>query len=283
MRINEKQVKSILTKSPVHDGYTINPYGGCTHHCVYCYASYLKDWTGHEEEKWGDYLDVKYWKPLTENDKKRLHGANVMISSATDPYQPLEMEYRRTQSLLKELVGVGAEVLIVTKSKNVVRDIGLFKKLNATVALSINTLDEDFRKSMDNASTIEERLETLKTLYDVGIHTVCFISPIFPGITDAPKIIERVTGICDAIWIEHLVLSGDYKGPVLYYVKTQHPEYYKYYEKLFVEKELQKWWQYDDYMKEWCDKHGYKYSYSKFPKFHREKPTVTNFKGHKGK
>ena len=78
MQIREKEVKSILTKSPVHSGYTANPYAGCAHNCLYCYARYLPDWTGHEGERWGEYVDVKYWPPLTEKQKKGLHGLSLL-------------------------------------------------------------------------------------------------------------------------------------------------------------------------------------------------------------
>lgn len=283
MNIQEIQAKNIMTKSPVHNGYTASPYAGCAHNCLYCYASYLKDWTGHEQEKWGSYIDVKNWEPLTDKQKSKLHGAEIFISSATDPYQPIEVKYERTRRLLEQLVGVGANVLVVTKSNLVTRDIELFKELDATVALSINTLDEDFKNDMDKSSSIHEKLDTLETLYNSGIHTVCFVSPIFPAITDVPAIIQAVTGKCDAVWIEHLVLNGDYKGPVLYYIRTHYPEYYWIYDEIFNKGNLSLWWKFDDYMQAWCGDNGYEYQYGKFPKEHRIRPTVSNFRGHKGK
>ena len=283
MQIREKKVKSILTKSPVHSGYTANPYAGCAHNCLYCYAKYLPEWTGHDGERWGEYIDVKYWKPLTERQKKGLHGKSIFISSATDPYQDLEAEFGRTHALLEELRGTGAEILAVTKSCNVVWDAAILKDLNATVALSINTLDEEFRADMDRGSTIEMRLAALKALHESGVYTVCFISPVFPGITDAPAIIERVTGICDEVYLEHLVLQNPYKGSVLYYIKTKYPGLYPYYDRLFNKGELEEWWKWDDYMEEWCRDNGYEYSYEHFPKEHRDMPVVTNFRGHKGK
>ena len=283
MEIRKKEVKSILTKSPVHHGYTANPYAGCTHNCLYCYAKYLPEWTGHEGERWGEYVDVKYWAPLTEKQKKGLHGKSIFISSATDPYQPIEHEYFRTRTLLKELVGTGADVLVVTKSHNVIRDWDLLQELNATVALSINTLDESFRKDMDCGSSIDQRMGALSILHNKGICTTCFVSPVFPGITDAPAIIERATGICDEVYLEHLVLQNPYKGSVLYYIRTKHPDLYPYYDRLFNKGELDEWWKWDDYMEEWCRENGYEYSYEYFPKEHREKPVVINFRGHKGK
>lgn len=281
--IREKEVKSILTKSSPHHGYTANPYAGCIHNCLYCYAKYLPEWTGHENERWGEYVDVKYWEPLSEKQKKRLHGENIFISSATDPYMYLETKYNRTHELLEELRGTGANVLVVTKSHHVVRDVDLFKDLNATVALSINTLDENFKNDMDGASAIEMRLKALKELHENGVYTSCFVSPIFPGITDAPAIIERCQGICDEVYLEHLVLCSPYKGSVLYYIRTKFPDLYPYYDRLFNKNDLSEWWQYDDYMGEWCKDHRYVYSYEHLPKEHRDIPVVINFRGHKGK
>ena len=283
MKIREIEAKSIMTKSPVHGDYTASPYAGCDHHCVYCYAQYLKDWTGHENERWGDYIDVKNWKPLTPRQRKNLQGKSVFISSATDPYQEAELHFKRTHALLEELVGLDMEVSIITKSDNVVFDIELLKELNATVALSINTLDENFKNDMDNACSIRRRINALRTLHANGVHAVCFISPIFPAITNVPAIIKEVTGKCDAVWIEHLVLNGDYKGPVLYYVRTHYPEFYWIYDEIFNKGNLDLWWKFDDYMEDWCITHNYQYRYGKFPKEHREKPTVSNFRGHKGK
>lgn len=283
MEIRKKKVKSILTKSPAHNGYTANPYVGCSHKCLYCYARYLPEWTGHEGERWGDYIDVKYWPPITDKVKKGLQGKSVFISSATDPYMDIEAEFGRTHALLKELKGTEANVLIVTKSCNVVWDIPLFKELNATVALSINTLDEDFKADMDCASSIEMRLAALEALHKSGVFTACFVSPVFPGITDAPALIGRATGICDEVYLEHLVLQNPYKGSVLFYIRTRYPSLYPYYDRLFNKGDLEEWWMWDDYMEEWCKENEYEYGYEHFPKKHRDKPVVINFRGHKGK
>ncbi len=86
---------------------------------------------------------------------------------------------------LEQLRGSEAEILICTKSDLVIRDIDLLKELGkVTVSWSINTLDEDFKNDMDNAVSIKRRLDAMKQVYDAGIRTVCFIAPVFPGITD---------------------------------------------------------------------------------------------------
>lgn len=181
--IQTKEVRGIMTKSnlPV-GGYSVNPYVGCTHGCRYCYASFMKRFTGHKEE-WGTFLDVKHW-PAIVNPKKYA-GQRVVIGSVTDGYNPEEAKYRRTRKLLEELKDSDAEILICTKSDLVLRDLDLLRQVKkVTVSWSVNTLDEPFRADMDKAVSIERRLAAMRKCYEAGIRTICFVSPIFPGITD---------------------------------------------------------------------------------------------------
>ena len=99
--IREVEAKNIMTKSslPV-GGYSVNPYVGCTHACKYCYASFMKRFTGHKEE-WGTFLDVKHW-PEIKNPKKYA-GQRVVIGSVTDGYNPQEEQFRNTRKLLEQL------------------------------------------------------------------------------------------------------------------------------------------------------------------------------------
>ena len=189
--IREVETKNIMTKSslPV-GGYSVNPYVGCTHACKYCYASFMKRFTGHKEE-WGTFLDVKHW-PEIKNPKKYA-GQRVVIGSVTDGYNPQEEQLGNTRKLLEQLIGSDADILICTKSDLVVRDIDLLKKLGrVTVSWSINTLDENFKNDMDSASSIERRISAMKQVYEAGIRTVCFVSPVFPGITDFEAIFEQI-------------------------------------------------------------------------------------------
>ena len=152
--IQDVETKNIMTKStlPV-GGYSVNPYVGCTHGCKYCYASFMKRFTGHTEP-WGTFLDVKYW-PAIKNPRKYA-GQRVVIGSVTDGYLPQEAQFQNTRKLLEQLRGSEAEILICTKSDLVIRDIDLLKELGkVTVSWSINTLDEDFKNDMDNAVSIK--------------------------------------------------------------------------------------------------------------------------------
>ena len=125
--IRDVETKNIMTKSslPV-GGYSVNPYVGCTHACKYCYASFMKRFTGHTEE-WGTFLDVKHW-PEIKNPKKYA-GQRVVIGSVTDGYNPQEEQFRNTRKFLEQLIGSDADILICTKSDLVVRDIDLLKNL----------------------------------------------------------------------------------------------------------------------------------------------------------
>ena len=188
--IQEVNVKSILSKSnlPVCE-YSVNPYVGCTHGCKYCYASFMKRFTGHPEP-WGTFLDVKYW-PKIKNPGKYA-GKELFIGSVTDPYNPQEKVFGRTRELLLELKGSGAKISIATKSDLILRDLELVKTFpGARVSWSINTLDEAFKNDMDDAVSIKRRLSAMEAFHQAGIRTTCFISPIFPGITDVKAIIRR--------------------------------------------------------------------------------------------
>ena len=214
--IRNIETKNVMTKSnlPV-GGYSVNPYVGCTHACKYCYASFMKRFTGHSEE-WGTFLDVKDWGVIKNPQKYK--GQRVVIGSVTDGYNPQEEEFENTRKLLFQLKDSGAEILICTKSDLVVRDIDLLKDMgHVTVSWSVNTLDEAFKDDMDKAVSIERRIRAMKEVYDAGIRTVCFVSPVFPGITDFEAIFERVKDQCDLFWLENLNLRGGFKKDRSYF------------------------------------------------------------------
>ena len=232
--IRDIETKNIMTKStlPV-GGYSVNPYVGCTHGCKYCYASFMKRFTGHTEP-WGTFLDVKHW-PVIKNPQK-YKGQRVVIGSVTDGYLPQEAQFRNTRKLLEQLKNSGAELLICTKSDLVLRDLDLLKEMGkVTVSWSINTLEEAFQSDMDNAVSVERRLDAMKQVYDAGIRTVCFISPVFPGITDFEAIFHRVKEQCDLVWLENLNLRGAFKQEILDYIKSKNPQLAPLYHAIYTE------------------------------------------------
>jgi len=103
MIVNEKKSRTILSRSKVSD-YTINPYVGCEHGCTYCYARFMKRFTGHKEP-WGEFIDVKInAASLLEHEIRKKRVGRVWISGICDPYQPIEQKYELTRKCLKILL-----------------------------------------------------------------------------------------------------------------------------------------------------------------------------------
>lgn len=242
MNIIEKEIeiKDYLTKSNLpNSDYVINPYVGCPHGCKYCYASFMKRFTGHREE-WGTFIDIKRCsKPIS---KKKLKGKTVFLASVTDCYNPYEEKYCITQSILKQLQDVECTVNISTKSSLILRDVELLEQFkDVSVAISINTLDESFKCDMDNASSINARINTLKVLHENGIHTVLFMSPIFPAITEYKEVIEKSRPFVDEYWFENLNLRGEYKPRILKYINEKYPQYADLYKQIYVDGNKDYW------------------------------------------
>ncbi len=198
----EIYAKTILSKSKVSD-YTINPYTGCEHACTYCYARFMKRFTGHSEP-WGQFLDVKINSPyLLAREIERKMIGNVWISGVCDPYQPAEKKYELTKQCLEILTAYDWPVTIQTKSPLVLRDIDLIKKgSNIKVVLSITTGDEKTREIFEpNAPSLKNRIETLKRLHSEEIETVVMIAPLLPK---AEKLIPMLDGHVDKVIVDRM-------------------------------------------------------------------------------
>ena len=202
MKIKEIHSKTILSSSKVYD-YVINPYVGCQHGCSYCYARFMKRFTGHKES-WGDFVDVKINAPdlLIKEIKKKKKGT-VWVSGVTDPYQPLEKKYKLTRRCLDLLVQNDWPVIIQTRSPLVFRDIDIFNKSKRIeVGLSITTANDDIRKVFEpHAPSIMSRLRAIELLHQNGIKTYVMIAPILP---DAENLIEILAGKVDYIIIDRM-------------------------------------------------------------------------------
>lgn len=256
--IQEIEVKSVLSKSnlPVCE-YSVNPYVGCTHACQYCYASFMKRFTNHPEP-WGDFLDVKYW-PNIKNPQKYA-GKELFIGSVTDPYNPQEETYGRTRALLEQLQGSGAKISIATKSDLILRDLDLIKTFpDARVSWSINTLDETFREDMDKAVPIRRRLAAMEAFHKAGVRTTCFISPIFPGITDVKAIIQRAKAQCNLIWLENLNLRGGYKAVIMDCIQKKSPGLLPLYQEIYDNNDRRYWELLDGELKTWAAENSLDY------------------------
>lgn len=278
MIINKIKVKGIITKSnlPICD-YSVNPYVGCEHSCKYCYASFMKRFTGHTED-WGSFVDVKFWDKI--KNPQKYNGKEFFIGSVTDPYQPCEKEFERTKTLLEELKGSGVKLSISTKSDLILRDLELIKSFpNARVSWSINTLDENFKDDMDKGVSIERRFKAMKIFHDSGVRTTCFISPIFPGITDVKAIIEKAKDKCNLIWLENLNLRGTFKPVIMNYIKQKYPELYPLYDEIYNKGDDSYWKELDAELQKFAKKQGFEYKTNDdgFFKSFDAKPVIVNY------
>ena len=215
MEINEVKCKTIMSKSGLYGtDYSINPYTGCSHNCVYCYAPYIL----REIREWGEFLDVKInalealEEQLKQHKKGKISCFHVLMSSVTDPYQKLEKKYKITRSLLKRLKNTKFFVTILTKSSLVLKDLDLLKKTNCKIGLTITTLDEKAAKVFEpGAPSPFERLETLSYLKISGIKTYIFFGPLLPFISDVnlEKTIHRFSmARPDYVLIDRLNIKG---------------------------------------------------------------------------
>ena len=237
----------------------------------------MKRFTNHPEP-WGEFIDVKNWPAI--KDRGQFRGKEAFFSSVTDPYQPHEARFKRTRMILEQLQGSGIRLSISTKSDLILRDLDLIKTFpGSRVSWSINTLDEEFRKEMDRAVSIERRLEAMRQFYEAGIETTCFISPIFPGITDVKAIIEQVKGQCNLVWLENLNLRGDYKGRILQWVHEHRPDLDDLYREIYTKGNRMYWSMLNDELRIYCENNGFRYvrNDDTVRSKHGELPVVCNY------
>lgn len=239
MNVNEIQAVSIITKSNLPDAdYVINPYVGCMHSCLYCYARFMKRFTGHAED-WGAFIDVKINAPdLIPKDTSKYRSKSIFIASVTDAYLPLERKYQITRRILEKLIPLQPNLGIQTKSDLILRDVDLFKQFEkCEIGFTITTLDDDLRKEVEPfTSPIRNRIKALETLKKEGIKTYVFIGPIFPFLTDWKKIILETEHCADFYMLENLNVSGSIWESIKKWLKEKHPDLLDKYKDIYFSK-----------------------------------------------
>ena len=252
MIVDKVTAKSIITKSNIPGiDFVINPYIGCQHACIYCYAEFMKRFTGHGGETWGEFLDVKQydWDKIKP---AKYEGKTLLFSSVTDPYTPLEVKYENTRRVLEKLVGTKASVSILTKSSLVKRDIDLFKQFDdLQVGISISSLDDEFTRIIEpRASRPKDRIEALRTVSEAEIPTYVFISPIFPKISDWRSIIDATLSFADDFRFENLNFRGHNVSRIMDLVNSRFPELSEYYHQ--VRRFPSMWNEVEDNIESYC-------------------------------
>ncbi|MGB3810275.1 MAG: PA0069 family radical SAM protein [Parvibaculum sp.] len=201
-QVTNETPRTIITRNSSPDllfDRSINPYRGCEHGCVYCFARPTHAYMGLSPGL--DFESKLFAKPnaaaLLEKElsRKGYEVAPIAMGTNTDPYQPIELRYRITRSILEVLSAFNHPVTIVTKSARVTRDLDILsdmaKRNLVKVALSVTTLDAKLARVMEpRASTPSRRLEAMKLLSEAGVPTGVMVAPIIPALNDSE--IEKI-------------------------------------------------------------------------------------------
>ncbi len=260
MKIQEISANSYITKSnlPASD-FVINPYIGCPHKCIYCYAEFMKRFTNHQET-WGEFIDIKRCDRLVSPEKIKI-GQSVLFGSVTDAYNPFESKYQLTRKLLENLISCEGHIEILTKSDLVLRDIDLIKQFkDIAVGISMNSTDDNFRADTEpRTSNVEKRINALKVLKKNGIKTYLFMSPIFPAISDWKYLIKQTRAYFDYVCFENLNLRGEYKPRVFNYITKKYPQYVDLYISIYKTANVEYWAKLEQEIIAYCMKQGLEY------------------------
>lgn len=219
--------KNILSKNNSPDvpfTYSINPYNGCEHGCVYCYARPTHEYWGYSAGV--DFEEKILYKP---NGHEMLRGVFrkpsyqpelIVLSGNTDCYQPVERKLQLTRKLLEVFLEHRHPVGIITKNALILRDLDILKQLNEMhlvhVVISITTLDEEIRRTLEpRTSSAQNRLKTVETLSNAGIPVSVNMAPIIMGInSDEIFDIVKASAQCGAHSVNYTMarLNGAIAG-----------------------------------------------------------------------
>lgn len=197
-----KSIVNKVTSPDVGMMYSANPYQGCEHGCIYCYARNSHEYWGFSagldfESK----ILVKENAPKLFRDfitKRNWDGSTISLSGNTDCYQPAERKYKLTRQILEIALQHGQPVALITKNSLIQRDIDVLRQMAdknlCMVYFSINSLTEETRQKLEpRTATAEQRFKTMKLLAEQGIPVGIMCAPVIPGLTDheIPNVLRR--------------------------------------------------------------------------------------------
>ena len=205
------ECKSLMTKSGIASlDYAVNPYLGCTHGCVYCYATFMARFKNIKDE-WGSFVGVKENAPeVIAKEIPRRKPGDVCFGTVCDAYQPVEERYRVTRACLEAFVGTeGFEVGILTKSDLVLRDADVLERIEAPdVGFSITCLDAGLAQVVEpGAPSPARRLAAMRELSARGIPVWGFFGPVLPTLSDSEEAIEEVLREMDRAGASHILVD----------------------------------------------------------------------------
>ncbi len=205
------ECRSILNKSGIPGiDYAINPYVGCTHKCQYCYAVFMKRFSGHTEP-WGDFVDIKVnASAILEKQLIRLkQRSHISIGTVCDGYQPVEKKYRITRKCLDKLIPYRHSISILTKSPLVTRDLDILKQIkDIEVGFTITTLDPKVRRVFEpGTAPPDQRFSAIQMLSRNRIRTWVFVAPVLPYFTDSAYMITQIIKKARAAGARHIMFD----------------------------------------------------------------------------
>jgi DNA repair photolyase len=246
----ETEAKSVINRVPggaLPFDWTINPYRGCSHACVYCFArpthTYLNMNAGRDFEN-KIVVKVNASEVLRrELAAKRWKGEHIAMGTGTDPYQRAEGRYRLMRGIIQALIDHRNPFSILTKGTLILRDLDLLVQAAevapVSAAFSIGTLDEQvWRETEPGTPHPKARMEAVRTLTEAGIPTGILMAPILPGLSDAPEQLRAVVEAAIDAGATHvspilLHLRPGVREEFLPWLETEHPDLVERYRQMY--------------------------------------------------
>ncbi len=203
--VREVECKHALSRSKLPGlDHSLNPYVGCGHDCIYCYAPFLLN---RPRERWRAPVGARMNMPRLLDSELRGASGTIGIGTVTDPYQPAEAALKLTRRCLEAIQRRGFSVSIHTKSDLVLRDIDVLKLLNEPeVGITITTVDEELAKTFEPfAPSPSARLTAIRRLVEADIETYVLVGPIIPAVTDSN--IEGLVSAISSTGVERVMLD----------------------------------------------------------------------------
>jgi DNA repair photolyase len=253
LTFHEVEAKSILNRVPgnwLPFNWTINPYRGCSHACVYCFARPTHEYLGLDSGRdFESEIVVKVNAvelARAETAPGRWAGESIALGTNTDPYQPAEGRYRLTRGILEALVERANPFTVLTKSTLALRDLDVFaaaaRQTEISVSFSIGTLDEEvWRETEPGTPHPRRRVEAIRRLNEAGIPTGVLVAPILPGLSDRPEQVAAVEEACrqaGAGWVStiKLHLRPGVKEHYMGWLDAHHPELVGKYRHMYADR-----------------------------------------------
>jgi DNA repair photolyase len=231
-------------------GWSINPYRGCYHRCVFCYARRTHAFLERDGvSEWGSLISVKVNAPEVlrrELASPSWRGGEVAIGTATDPYQPLEGRYRITRRILQELARARTPATLITRSPLVVRDIDVLRELalaaGVAVSISLPTLDAELARRIEpTVAPPRQRLRAVRALARAGIPVGVAVAPVLPHLTDEPAALRALYAAAaeagaSFTWRSLLNLGEVARDAYFAFLRDDYPALVPEYERLYRSK-----------------------------------------------